>query len=277
MTAPGPFRAIIPTRGRPQHVARTAEAWMETGAYDAGVPVSYVLDRSDARRAEYLHEIEQHWGDLAVVHDAPEGEGYRAAVNAAGRALVRVDRDGLAREDDGLAGSAWQAAGYSPATGQTQLFTRPWAVAVLGDDHLPRTEGWYEAMAAALAEMGTGVVYGDDLLRGRALPTAWAMTADIVRVTGRIIPCLARHLYTDTSVGALASAAGCLRYLPDVVIEHMHYTNGKAEPDAGYLAENSRERNREDKFRYERWLNGKRFPLQLEAVRALRRGLADES
>ena len=104
----------------------------------------------------------------------------------------------------------------------------------MGDDHRPRTDGWDTKMLAALRELGTGVVYGDDLLQGERLCTSWAMTSDIVRALGRMVPAPVEHMFCDNAVMDLAKAAKCLRYLPDVVIEHLHPLAGKADWDPGY-------------------------------------------
>jgi hypothetical protein len=79
------------------------------------------------------------------------------------------------------------------------------------------------------------------------------MTADIVRAIGRTVPAIVQHLYCDNAVRDLGQAAGCLRYLPDVVIEHMHPTAGKSEWDDGYRAVNSADRRADDKRIYQRW------------------------
>ena len=237
-----PLHAIIPSRGRPQHVARTAAAWKATGALAAGVRVTYSLDESDPEAARYASAIKRHFGRLGSIY-AGASDGMVAAINGAGRALIGDTRPGA---------------------------EPPFALAVLNDDHVPRSEHWHDAMAAALTVVGTGIVYGDDLLRGESLCTAWAMTTDIVRATNRVVPCLVRHLFADNAVMSLGRAAAVLGYLPDVVIEHCHYTNAKAEKDAGYERVNSRERWRADEAKYQRWLTGGRFREQVTQVKALR-------
>jgi hypothetical protein len=42
------------------------------------------------------------------------------------------------------------------------------------------------------------------------------------------------HLFFDNFVKQLGLDLECLRYLPDVIIEHLHPVAGKAEMDAGY-------------------------------------------
>jgi hypothetical protein len=46
------------------------------------------------------------------------------------------------------------------------------------------------------------------------------------------------HLFFDNFVKQLGIDLNCLKYLPDVIIEHLHPVAGKAEMDEGYLRVN---------------------------------------
>ncbi|WP_037684635.1 hypothetical protein, partial [Streptomyces griseus] len=102
-----------------------------------------------------------------------------------------------------------------------------------------RTVGWAGRYVDELRQLGTGIVYGDDGYQGERLPTQWAMTADVVGALGRMVPAPVEHLYCDNSVLDLGRAAGCIRYLPDVLVEHMHPVAGKAADDDQYRRVNS--------------------------------------
>lgn len=104
----------------------------------------------------------------------------------------------------------------------------------LGDDHRHRTYGWDRLIGHAMAEMGSGLVYGDDGLQGERLPTAPFWSADIIRALGWFYPPVLMHLYADDYWLRLANDLGCRRYLPQVLIEHEHYCNGKAVKDESY-------------------------------------------
>jgi hypothetical protein len=103
----------------------------------------------------------------------------------------------------------------------------------MGDDHLPRTQGWDKAFIQAL-NLDQGIAYGNDLLQGENLPTAYAMTRSIVNeLRGMTFPgCI--HLFFDNFVKELGIDLKCLKYLPNVIIEHLHPVAGKAEMDEGY-------------------------------------------
>jgi hypothetical protein len=107
----------------------------------------------------------------------------------------------------------------------------------MGDDHVPRTPGWDVLVQAALMER-PGYCYGDDLLQGENLPTAVFVTAAVVRELGFFQPPGLVHLYFDNFWLDMGRAVG-ITYLPDVVIEHMHFLNGKAPVDARYTEVNA--------------------------------------
>jgi hypothetical protein len=107
----------------------------------------------------------------------------------------------------------------------------------MGDDHLPRTQNWDQAFIQALG-INTGIVYGNDLLQGANLPTAFGMSRDlVVELQGMTFPgCV--HLFFDNFVKQLGLDLNYLKYLPDVIIEHLHPVAGKAEMDEGYARVN---------------------------------------
>jgi hypothetical protein len=148
--------------------------------------------------------------------------------------------------------------------------TDTFAVAFLGDDHLPRTVGWDEAYLDALHGLGSGLVYGNDLLQGRGLPTQVAMTSDIIRALGYMAPPALTHLYVDNFWASLGNEAGCIRYLPDVIVEHRHPVAGKAALDEGYERVNSTAMQSRDEAAWLDYIATGGFARDVEKVRALR-------
>jgi hypothetical protein len=133
----------------------------------------------------------------------------------------------------------------------------------MGDDHLPSTPGWAQRYLETLHDLGTGIVYARDDYMDEKLPTQWAMTADIVRALGRMVPAPVEHLYCDNAILDLGAAAGCIRYLADVLIQHRHYGNHLAPMDPQYKRVNSPEQYGRDKPIYEAW---KRNQLSADAA-----------
>jgi hypothetical protein len=105
----------------------------------------------------------------------------------------------------------------------------------MGDDHHPRTVGWDRMICEALEELGTGIAYGDDLGPSPVAPSAVAVTSDLVTGLGYLIPPTLEHNGADDFWLDLGKAIGRSRFLPEVVIEHVHYSAGKSSIDHIYL------------------------------------------
>lgn len=223
---------IVPSRGRPESVRRVTEAWRDThAARDASLV--FVIDADDPRHGDYLAAEA-----VDPVHFTTIGQW-----------VPMVPKLNLVASAAALSG--WKY------------------ISFMGDDHLPRTSGWARRFAETLREMGTGIVYGDDCLQGERLATHWAMTVDIIRETGRMVPAPVDHLFCDNAIMDVGRMAECLRYLPDVRIEHMHPFAGKARMDVGYARVNDPMQYRADRERYEKW-RADGLKVDAERIRALK-------
>jgi hypothetical protein len=137
---------------------------------------------------------------------------------------------------------------------------------VMGDDCLPQTIDWDTSLQKALSGK-TGVAYGNDLIQGENLPTAWAMTRDIVEKMPGIAPQGIKHLYVDNFVKQLGQDLGCLIYLPEIILEHLHPTVGKAEWDEGYLRVNNEALYTEDLLAMQTYLRGSEYADLVDALK----------
>jgi len=227
-----PLAVLVPTRGRPRNAARLQQAFTDTGSLNAAL--IFVVDADDPELPGYRERAGV--GEIAhlTVHDGEGGTGMSAALNhAAGR----------------FAGE------YS-------------ALGFMGDDHLPRTAGWDAHVLGALAGPGPAVVYCDDLLQGEALPTAAFMPSRLVRALGFMAPPVLRHLYVDNFWQELGQRLGGLRYLPDVVVEHLHPAAGKAAMDERYAAVNAPDADAADRRAWLDFRDGTGLAGALRRVRA---------
>ena len=111
-------------------------------------------------------------------------------------------------------------------------------IGFLGDDHRTRTYGWDSIFIEELNKMKVGVVYGNDLLQGENLATAVAMTSNIVTTLGYFCVPGSIHLFLDNFWMEIGKGTK-IKYLPDVIIEHIHPSAGKSEFDEGYAQANS--------------------------------------
>jgi hypothetical protein len=136
----------------------------------------------------------------------------------------------------------------------------------MGDDHRPQTVGWDRMICEALDELGTGIVYADDLGPSPILPSAVALTSDIVAGLGFMIPPTLDHNGADLFWNDLARALGCARFLPEVVLEHLHYGEGKSAIDHIYLE--GADRLEADRERYAEYRR-EHFEEDVERLRSL--------
>jgi hypothetical protein len=224
---------IIPTRGRPDSVPAILDCWRRTGA-----------------TADLL---------FAVDDDDPMLAGYRehmVALESAGN--FRVDWHTGPRLR--LCGTLNQVA--------ADMAPRYRFLAFMGDDHRPRSAGWDERFRICLSG-GPGVVYGNDLLMGEQMPTAVAMTSDIVQTLGYMAPPSLVHLCLDLVWLDWGKGMERITYLGDVVIEHMHPANGKAAMDQGYQECNSSEQATADATAYYAYRDEGGLEADLKKLRQL--------
>lgn len=137
----------------------------------------------------------------------------------------------------------------------------------MGDDHRPRTVGWDAHVLGALNAPDPRVVYGNDLLQGEFLPTAAFMPSRLIRALGFMAPPCLNHLYVDNFWLQLGRDLGGLRYLPDVVIEHIHPAAGKAAMDERYSVVNSQAADRLDSDAWRDFRHGDGYAAALRRVR----------
>jgi hypothetical protein len=237
---------IVPTRSRPYNVRPVAEAWLATGAFD-GADLLFAIDADDPEHEDYLEELE----DAAQLVEDRIGRRIRYHQHAIHRQLVPKLN--------------------AVATLYAGLPSSPFAIGFAGDDHLPRTPGWAGRYLTELRGLGSGIVYPDDGYQGENLPTSWAMTSDIVRALAAMVPAGVEHLYCDDVIRDLGQLAGCLRYLPGVLVEHRHPAAGKADSDEQYERVNGRAQYRADRRAYREW-RAHDLARQAGVVRALRTG-----
>lgn len=213
---------VLPSRGRPDRAAEALEAIRQTAVR---VDTSVVL---------------------AVDGDDPEWDAYgRIAAQRRFLAGPETTLVTLRGDETGNLVRATNTVSMRIAEADPAAI-----IGNLGDDHLCRTPGWDARIREALGE--PGIAYGDDLLQGAALPTAPFVSARIVTALGwYFLPSL-QHMFVDDALRTIGVLRGFLRYLPDVVIEHVHPGAGKAELDDGYRRADATTEH--DRTVYNAWL-----------------------
>lgn len=226
-----PLAVIIPTRGRPANAARLEQAFRDTHALDA-LPV-FVADWDDPELPGYRKLLEEEKISRLMVMESGVGRGITLPLNYAARRYAEL----------------YEAVGF------------------MGDDHLPRTANWDSRIMEELDSLDPRIVYGNDLLQGAALPTAVFMQSRMIKALGFMAPPVLQHLYVDNYWKELGEQTGSLRYLDDVVIEHLHPAAGKAPMDDGYRRVNAPEVDNGDREAWQVYRDGDGFESVLRLVR----------
>lgn len=140
----------------------------------------------------------------------------------------------------------------------------------LGDDHRPRTKNWDEIIISELEDMPVGLVYANDLLQGHRLPTQVFMTANIVDALGGMVPPGFEHLFLDNFWLQLGIDLQAIRYLGDVIIEHMHPFAGKGQMDALYQEVNNPHLSNRDQARFAEYIKSNEYKELLETLQCMK-------
>ena len=138
--------------------------------------------------------------------------------------------------------------------------------AFMGDDHRPRTKGW-DIVFAKVIDMGADIVYGDDLFQGKNLCTAGMISSRIIKAFNGMAPDVLQHLYIDNFWMQVGYDLKTLYYCPEVIIEHLHYINGKAEKDELYTVINSEERYQIDGQKFKAYVESDEYKKIIESLK----------
>ena len=96
-------------------------------------------------------------------------------------------------------------------------------IGMFGDDVLPETVGWDEALIEALGD-DLGVAYGDDGLRKKHapdLPTHYVTQTEVYRRLGYLAPPGIKHLFLDNVARDVGNYLRNFVFVP-VSIRHLH-------------------------------------------------------
>lgn len=222
---------LVPSRGRPQNAVRLVEAWEKTDTMNA--VLMFITDDDDPELEAYRTLLTEGVIKHMITLPAPPVPGITIPLNRA----VTIFQD------------AFKVIGF------------------MGDDHAPRTTGWEDRVLEAADTCCPRVVYTNDLFQGENLPTAVFMPSRVIKAMGFMSPPVLAHLYADNFWKTLGTDLGGLRYLPDVVIEHMHPAAGKAAMDERYRIVNAPAIDAGDRGAYGGFIAGPSYADTLRRVR----------
>ena len=192
--ASGDLLIIVPSRGRPQGIARLLDSVHETSRAKTHLHVA--VDEDDEKLPQYEAVMARAGGEHDVLETGP--------------------RKGLCGSTNDV---AVRRAGEYPY------------LASLGDDMVPRTPGWDAALIRGIQDMGgTGIAYPWDGMR-EDIPEAVVMSGDIVAALGWMCEPSLKHFYPDNVWADLGRGAGCLRHLRAIAVDHLNVVVTQATAD----------------------------------------------
>lgn len=217
---------IVPTRGRPDNARRLFDQFKTTVLDPENVDLWFAVDDDDSELQGYL--------DL-------QADGAQVTVGPRLRMAGTLNMVAVALS------SIYDVVGF------------------LGDDHLPRTMHWDSEIAAEASKPGA-IVYGNDLIMGENLPTAVFMDARIIRKVGYMVPPGFIHLFLDNTWKTWGTRAGTLKYLPRIIIEHLHPLAGTAKNDEQYVEVNSSAVWQADEKRFDEYVQSGDLDHDVEII-----------
>ena len=225
---------ITPTRSRPENFTRMAESCR---TMSGGEIIIYVgIDDDDPLIWKY-HEIMP--GDVNVKIFVDKRQSLSAWTNVLAKYAI---------EDFG--------------TSNVYLVS-------MGDDHVVRTNFWETRLIRAIRNLdGPGFSYGDDMMNGSGLCTCWMVSALVVEKIGWMMLPKCKHMYVDNAIMELGEATNRIKYIPDLVIEHMHPSIKKSEIDITYM--DSEINYVPDLNNFRNWRNSPDFVQQARTITDLK-------
>ena len=234
---PDQMAVFVPSRGRPENLARLMDAVTRTAKGETHVYGG--VDFDDPRKADY-YRLAERQNEAGTGHKIWFGDGRQNLVQWT---------NWLAEAEKG----------------------RHRFLASLGDDMVPRTPGWDVKLMGAIDEDfgGAGISYPWDGVRDD-IPEAYVVSANLVDALGWMMLPTLKHWWNDNVWADLGHGAGCIRQLRGVVIEHLNVGMGKAEVDQTALE--AGKGIPEDQAAYNAWFSSGRL-ADVERVRALNHSL----
>lgn len=135
----------------------------------------------------------------------------------------------------------------------------PW-YGLIGDDVLPRTKHWDKLLVEAAGL--DGLAYANDLLRGEAHAAHPVVGGRLVRKLGWLALPGCDRTYIDDALMFAAKKEGKCKYVPEVVLEHLHFSVGKSEFDDTY----QKSHGDNDRRIFEAWVASFQKPVTFVCV-----------
>lgn len=134
------------------------------------------------------------------------------------------------------------------------------AYMVFNDDLIVHTPGWDKLLLDKLDDLESKskhrlwILHWRDGIQDGNLCQGFS-TKELLSITNSFFPIgYMRHLFVDNYYKFIGESCGILHYVPEVFIEHLHYTAGKSQLDDNYRQTNSIEAYNRDGEAFRKWV-----------------------
>ena len=134
---------------------------------------------------------------------------------------------------------------------------------LLGDDVVAKTYGWDTQLIEAAGDWN--MAYCHDGINNERHFAHGVIGGELMRCIGSFLVKGCSHFYIDTALFEIGKATGSLRYLPDVRLEHIHFTAFPEELDETYARVRARPEVSRDSIAFNNWLSYE-FPQIVQRV-----------
>ena len=186
---------LTPTRKRPLLLQRMFDSAIETAKYPDLIEMSVYVDKDDLITQEHLKTMK---GNIKVTI------GDRIVLSHTPNEAYKK------ASSDIIMGAA--------------------------DDLIFRSKDWDERVMNIFNQYEDKIVliFPNDLLQGDRLATTFFLHRIWIETLGYYLPPYFSYEYADVWIDAVSKALNRRIYLRDVIVEHMHYSAGKAKMDETY-------------------------------------------
>ena len=122
----------------------------------------------------------------------------------------------------------------------------------LGDDTVMRTKGWDTLIENAFLEYDDRLVliYGRDEIHNEKFAAHYSLHRNWIETVGYASPPYFSADWSDTWTFEIAKKLGRTKFINDLIIEHLHWTQGKSEIDETTFLSESRRKNHNNESIY---------------------------
>ena len=193
------FSIIVPTRKRPVAVCELVETIFNTCDNIDLVEVLFYIDPDDSDSKSCIISLIDKYGDNIKYTSSNEE--------------LKLSQ-------------MWNYAYNTLSTGDI--------IMLCGDDARFRTKSWDTLIRDEFLKQDDRIVlvYGDDMIQGAGLATHSFVHRKWIEVSGFWLPPYFCSDWVDTWLFTVSQILNRVKFLPDVITEHMHYSVGKSAFDS---------------------------------------------